>query len=515
MTPASAHRGIGRGLWAAVLCTLTLGLTAAPGTAAASSGPAYPLAPIVLRVGEFNIEYGGTHVDFGKVVEAIRDGGADVVGIEEAQGHIPRLARELDWPYFSVRMQIVSKYPLIDPPGGNGIYGFVQVAPGQVVAIENVHLPSSPYGPRLAQRGLKRREVVQKERKVRLPAVRPSLQAARDLVVQGIPVFLTGDFNAPSWRDWTPAMVDARPQIRYPVSWPVSVAVERAGFRDSYRAVYPNVARHPGLTWWAARPTLPGWNPAKNAPQDRIDFVYAAGSAQAIDSRIVGEVGAPYADIHVDPWPSDHRSVVSTFTVTPATPPVMVAVEQRLMTVGEPAQVTFHAPGQSGEHVAIVPAGGDPATDAIAEQPTGAGSATDGTLTFASDAWAPADYEAVLVDGVDAELSRIPFWVAAPGAGPEISTGKTAYAVGEPIDISWWNAPGERWDWIGVYRRGADPHVAWYLLWTYTGASIVGSATLDDSSSGRWPLGAGEYSLYLLRDDGYKMAATTSFTIAG
>lgn len=513
MTRPGARHGIRRGA-AALLCTLVITLAAGPGTAAASSGRTEPLTPIVLRVGVFNIEYGGTHVDFGKVVEAIRDGGADVVGIEEAQGHIPRLARRLGWPYCSVRMQIVSKYPLVDPPGGNGVYGFVQVAPGQVVAIENVHLPSSPYGPLLVQHGWTRREVVEKERKVRLPAVRSSLHAAKDLIAQGMPVFLTGDFNAPSWRDWTPAMVGARPQIRYPVRWPVSIAVERAGFRDSYRAVYPNVVRHPGLTWWAARPKIAGWNPGKNAPQDRIDFVYAAGSVQATDSRIVGEVGVPYADVHVDPWPSDHRSVVSTFTVTPATPPVMVAVEQRLVTLGEPVQVTFHAPGQGGERVAIVPAGGNPATDAIAEQPTGASSPTDGTLTFASDAWAPGDYEAVLVNGADAELSRIPFWVAAPGAGPEISTGKAVYAVGEPINVSWQNAPGERWDWAGVYRRDADPRVAGYLLWTYTGASIAGSATLDDSAYGRWPLAAGKYSLYLLRDDGYRIAAATTFTIA-
>jgi exodeoxyribonuclease-3 len=53
-------------------------------------------------------------------------------------------------------------------------------------------------------------------------------------------VFLTGDFNAPSWRDWTPEMVGERFQIRYAVKWPVSVAVEGTGFVDSYRQVYPN-----------------------------------------------------------------------------------------------------------------------------------------------------------------------------------------------------------------------------------------------------------------------------------
>jgi hypothetical protein len=497
--------------WLAFALALALVLTPLPRAASADGRALAPPVPMELRVGEFNIEYGGTHVSFAKVVQATRRGGGDVVAIEEGQTHIRRLARVLGWSYFSVRAQLVSRYPLIDPPGGDGVYAFVQVAPGQVVAIENVHLPSSPYGPFRVKQGVSRREVVTIERRMRLPAIRPSLRAAGDLLAQGIPVFLTGDFNAPSWRDWTPEMVGARPQIRYPVKWPVSVAVERAGFVDSFRAVFPDAAADPGLTWWAERPKLPGWNPGKDAPQDRIDFVYAAGAATATDSLIVGERRHAGVDVGVQPWPSDHRSVVSTFTVTPGVMPVLVAVEERLVDVGENVRATFHTPGVGDERVVIVPTGFDPATDARAEQPTGAD--VDGTLSFATDGWPAAAYDAVLVDGAGAELSRIPFWLKEPGAGPEVSTGKRAYAVGEPIDVSWTNAPGERWDWVGVYRRDADPRVASYLLWAYTGSSIAGSLTLGDSASGRFPLQAGRYSVYLLADDGYKLLAGSPFTI--
>ena len=467
-------------------------------------------APVELRVAEFNIEYGGTHVDFDKVVAAIRKSGADVVGVEEAQTHVPRLARALGWPYFSVRMQVVSRLPLIDPPGGNSIYIFVQIAPGQVVAMENVHLHSNPYGPYRVRAGETRKQVVERERRLRLPAVRPSLRKAKALIEQGIPVFLTGDFNAPSWRDWTPEMVGVRPQILYPVRWPVSLAVERAGFVDSYRDVHPDPRRDPGLTWWAARPELPGWDPGKNAPEDRIDLVYAAG-ATTTESLIVGERGHEGVDIGVKPWPSDHRMTVSTFTVTPGVPGDLVAVENRLADVGEDVEVTFHVTTPGSERVVIVPAGGDPATDGLDEQPT-AGVA-DGTLTFATAGLAAGDYEAVLVDAGGTELSRIPFWLKEPGTGPEVSTGKARYAVGEPIDVTWRYAPGQRWDWIGIYRRDADPHVAWYLLWVYTKATIAGSAVLDASANGRFPLKAGEYSVYLLADDGYKLLAGSPITI--
>jgi len=495
----------------AVLAALSLALPAlAPAPPARPAAGASPPEPIELRVSTFNIEYGGHHVSFDKTVQAIHRGGADVVGIEEAQTHVPRLARALGWPYFSERLQVISKYPLIDPPGGDGRYLFVEVAPGHVVAVQNVHLPSNPYGPFKAKQGWTRREIVALERRLRLPAIRPHLRVAKVLVAQGIPTFLVGDFNSPSWRDWTPEMVGVRPQIRFPVKWPVSVAVERAGFVDSYRAVHPDPRRDPGITWPAARPDLPGWDPGKTAPHDRIDLVFAAGDASPTDSILVGERGVPFVDVSVRPWPTDHRGVVSTFVVTPAEMPVLVSVEQPLREVGQDVHVRFHATGAGGERLVIVPAGGDPAFDALDQQPTGG--ATDGTFAFSTDGWAPGAYEAVLAEGTT-ELSRIAFWLKEPGTGPIVVTGKDAYEVGEPIDVSWTNAPGRRWDWIGIYRRGRDPHVAWYLLWLYTGATIEGSATLDADANGPWPLVTGRYSVYLLTDDGYKLLARADFDI--
>jgi exonuclease III len=471
--------------------------------------------PIELKVGEFNIEYGGTHVSFDKVVQAIRRGGADVVGIEEAQTHIPRLARALDWPYFSERLQVVSKYPLIDPPGADGHYLFVEVAPGEVVAIQNVHLPSNPYGPFRIKQGASRKEVLEIENRLRVPAIRVTLDAAQPLLDAGIPTFLVGDFNTPTWQDWTKRMVGVRPQIRYAVRWPVSLAVEAAGFVDSYRAMYPNPRVHPGLTWWADRPKLFGGYPPNSAPQDRIDLIYATPDATPTASVVVGEWNNVLADVGIrPPWPSDHRSVVSTFDVTPAPMPTLVAVAKQLREVGQDVAVRFHSPGGPNERVAVVPAG-SAATDAVANQPTGAGQPTDGTLTFTTSGWETGAYDAVLLTGSGAELSRSPFWLKPVDGAVELSTGEDTYTVGEGIDVSWTYAPGRRWDWIGIYKRGRDPHVAYYLLWTYTGATVEGSATLGEDAHGPWPLPAGKYTAYLLTDDGYKALARTDFDIAG
>ena len=90
------------------------------------------------------------------------------------------------------------------------------------------------------------------------------------------------------------------------------------------------------------RPLIDGY-PDPSEPQDRIDIIYAAGSFTTTDFKIVGEKGGPQVDIAVDPWGTDHRGVVATFKVQPGVPPPFVAVERRLVTVGDP--ITGPVPG--------------------------------------------------------------------------------------------------------------------------------------------------------------------------
>jgi endonuclease/exonuclease/phosphatase family metal-dependent hydrolase len=461
---------------------------------------------------EFNIEYGGTVIRFKSIVEAIRKADPDVVGIEEGQGNIPRLARALGWPYFNVRLQILSKYPLIDPPHGAGRYLFVEPSVGRVVAIGNVHLPAGPYGPNLILRGAKRKEILAIERRVRLPAVRPSVEALGKLVSQGIPSFLLGDFNTPSHHDWTDATVGLRRQILYPVHWPVTAFVERAGFADSYHEIHPDPATDPGLTWPADRPRPAGvWSPGPHAPADRIDFVFSAGDATPTDSVLVGESGGPGVVIEEDPWGTDHRSVLSTFSVRPAVPPSFVAPRQRLIDAGSEQTLTYHAEPGPSRSVAVIRAGGDPADPLWSAPIEGA---ADGTVSVVTEGWHPGTYVALLLDGADV-TSHMRFWLREPGAPPRVWTTGDDYREGQPIRVRWADAPGERWDWIGVYRRGADPNVAYYLTWFYTRASIEGTGLLDDDAEGPWPLPPGRYSVYLLADDGYEVLARAPFTIVG
>jgi endonuclease/exonuclease/phosphatase family metal-dependent hydrolase len=495
--------------------TVAGALVAASLVAAAGALPsANAQTPTTLRVMEFNVEYGGFHVSWDSTLDVIRRSDADVVAIEEGYGRVDALARDVPMPYYSERYQLLSRYPIADPPGSDGRYAFVEIAPGEVVAIQNVHLPSNPYGPFRILQGETRAQILTRERDLRVPAIEPILDASAPLIDDGIPVFLTGDFNAPSWRDWTSEMVRVRPQIEYPVRWPVSVAVERAGFVDSYREIHPDVLRDPGLTWPSSRPDVPGWDPGKNAPADRIDLIYAAG-ANATASEVFGSRGDDGVLTTVDPWPSDHRAVMSTFDVTPAPMPVLVWAARPVVPVGTDLAVSYHLDDPAPPwRVALVPAGGDALGDALATQPVPPNT-VDGTLSFDTSSVETGSYEAVLLDGAGTERSRIAVWVKEPGAGPIIETGSPSYPVGQAIDVHWTNAPGNRWDWVGIYRRHRDPHVRYYLLWTYTGSSIEGTVAFDETAHGPWPLPAGRYSVYLLQDDGYRKLAAADFEVTG
>ena len=497
---------------------------------AASAAPA-PTASTTLKVMSFNIFYGGDELNLqtrqfckdpagcpetlDQVVSAIRASGADVVGLQEPTMNTRTIAEKLGWNY-SERTSYISRFPIIDPPGANGLYVFVEPEPGRVVAVANVHLPSDPYGPYEARDGATRDEVLQLENDLRVPAVQTEVQNLPELAAQGIPVFLTGDFNSPSHLDWTPAVDAVRADVPYPVVWPASKALADAGFVDSFRSVYPNPVARPGFTWTPGSP-----EGEKVEVHDRIDWVLSMGPATATASSVVGEAGNPNVDIAVDPWPSDHRGVVSTFDITPAPMPLLAAVESRSLEQGQTLSVRFHAGGETGETVSLLRLG-----DPLPHGTKSTGGAVDGTLSFPTGALLPGAYLARLVDPAGEVISQSRFWLYRPGATTTVSTDKSRYEVGKPIRVSWKKAPGMKWDWLGVYSAGSgadNPNNSTcsagycgnghYLVYTYTHASIEGSTTFSAATAlvgwKTWPLGTGTYEIRLLMDDGYRSVASS------
>jgi exonuclease III len=465
---------------------------------------------IRLRVMSFNIREGGVHGQFPAVLAAIEQSAADVVGLQEPFGRTRRIAAALGW-YAAPSLQTISRFPILQPQGSRGRYGWLLVGRGRVVTIANVHNPSSPYGPTLVLSARPLEQVLDNERRVRLPRMRPFLRALEPIVAAGEPVFFTGDFNSPSWRDWTPAVVEAvgwqPPTVehrgpRYAVQWPATLEMEAAGFRDSYREVHPDPVNAPGYTWTPGHP--------KVGPRDvfdRIDFVWAAGRSRTIGSRIVGDAD-DVTDVVVEPWPSDHRAVVSSFRVRPSDAPTFAApIDVRMMT-GASVPVVFHADRGTGRVLGLWARGTNPlAATPSASLPLDEAS-RDGQRNLDTTGVEPGDYDlALVVDG--AVRSHVPVTVVDPGAEPTIETSATTYSLGDQIVASWTNAPGNRYDWLSVNGTGNSPAVGRLWDWRYTDARINGSVSIGMKAEGPWPLPPGRYRVHLCIDEDDRCIATS------
>ena len=140
----------------------------------------------------FNIEYGGTVVDFDKILAAVRRADADVVAFNEVYGKAARLGRLTGYDYVSRRLDLVSRYPLLDRAGVRRPLRLrASSRPGRSSRSRTCTCASSDYGPRRLLDGWSRKKVLRTERR-RAPARHPAVPA-----VDGAPAAATA-----SRRSW-------------------------------------------------------------------------------------------------------------------------------------------------------------------------------------------------------------------------------------------------------------------------------------------------------------------------
>lgn len=467
--------------------------------AAGSTGEEMDLSVLV-----YNIEYGGN----ASTDQVIRDLDADVVGVLESYNRLPEIADRTGYPYYNVGLQLLSKYPIHEPSGADGLYALIEVQPGYAIAFFNTHLDYVKYGPRLLKEGVPVADVMASEQEVRgasMDILVPDLEA---MSTAGYPTFLTGDFNEPSSLDYTKATIGARKGQDEPVPWPVSESLLGIGLNDTYRETHPDPAADPGSTHRGA-----------GGIGDRIDYVYAGGPVEIQDSQLVGQEGDLYVDIGYPKWTSDHRAVLASFVVTPLALPTTVSLDRRMLTEGDQFTVLYNSPEAAETTVTVLPEGAE-LTEAVAEQ-----TATDpaGSMAFDTSSMPPGGYVVVMTDQDGNVAARNQLWVRSEDATVQIGTDAPSYQVGEPIEVSWDDGPANRWDWIGLYRaEAANPNKDDYLLWGYTGGhdsgalppTVDGSMTLGESSQGNpWPLPPGDYVVHYLLADQYRSAGQTGFTV--
>jgi endonuclease/exonuclease/phosphatase family metal-dependent hydrolase len=286
-----------------------------------------------LRVMSYNIHRGGVvflKQPLSQTAKVIQAAKADIVGVQETRSPmgdtLEDLAKLLGWNHDEGSC-IVTRYEIVEHfKGGKDYKGGIKVklASDKHAYIFNLHLPSHPYQP-YQLLGIRPKwhkhtnnitfikneaETIEWAKKARGAEIRKLLRQIKSIPDKEAPVFVVGDFNEPSHLDWTEVAAKAG---RHPikVEYPTSTEMAKAGFGDSYRTIFPDEMKNPGITW---SPAYKVDDPRTH--HDRIDFVYFKGKGLEVkDVKILGE-NEENADIVVTPYPSDHRAVVASFKIS-------------------------------------------------------------------------------------------------------------------------------------------------------------------------------------------------------
>ncbi|MGY5253039.1 endonuclease/exonuclease/phosphatase family protein [Sphingobacterium spiritivorum] len=153
--------------------------------------------------------------------------------------------------------------------------------------------------------------------------------AAKEISV-GHEVILGGDFNEPSYLDWTARTKDKYDHKGLIIPWTITKMLAEGGFQDAFRKVYPDEVTHPGFTFPSYNKDVEisklVWG-ASADERDRIDFIfYKSGQRlKPVKAAVVGPKesilrGEKTTEISKDKfilplavWPTDHKALLIDF----------------------------------------------------------------------------------------------------------------------------------------------------------------------------------------------------------
>lgn len=260
----------------------------------------------ILNVMTFNIWNGGREmgVEIGvkRVIDVIRDSGADIISMQETYGSGPIIADALGYYFYlrSSNLSIMSRfpieetYPVYQPFHSGGVR--IKLEEGLYVNVFSIwlHYLGDYWGELYRESGRSLDQLLEgeQERMKELLEIMKELEPlAANSEVE--PLLLCGDFNSGSHFDWTEATRSLHNGYTFP--FPQSIALEQAGYRDTYREVNPDPTADQSVTWPAFE--------QEGCIGDRIDFVYAHGSM--LHSEKAWKINN-----HAVRYPSDHAAVV-------------------------------------------------------------------------------------------------------------------------------------------------------------------------------------------------------------
>jgi endonuclease/exonuclease/phosphatase (EEP) superfamily protein YafD len=422
---------------------------------------------------------------------AITSAGADVVGLQEADGYtIKALADSLNWSWIQTggagQYGIISRYPILTRIGETteaygGVGATIELSANQRVHVFSSHLNWTPYGPYQLQDGWTANQIINSENSVRMPGLSALLGIAAPYIGSAEPAFVVGDFNAPSDLDYVA------------LAWPESVACRSAGLADSYRTLHPANRTYPGpfafddpgITW-----TPNGLSSEPHGAYDRIDFVYYS----------TGDGANPTFSDAVTTSGSDHRAVVSTFSIS--SPAQLVKASTALPPDGFNAasirpMLTWVSGTNTTSHNLYF---GTASPGGFVKNQTDS--------KFSPGRLAPVTTYYWRVDEVKSGATVTgDAWSFTTGNFSWAEPTRASFTRNENITVNFGNAKN-RADWIGIYAAGSAygpggvPSLDWYYLnGTKTApGSVIGSGVLTFPKQA-----AGSYVLRFFANDGFTL----------
>lgn len=277
-----------------------------------------------LKVLSWNVWHGGHSKAYPEkgcqgTIGILKKSGADVILMIETYGAAPMVADSLGYEHFLIsdNLCIYSRYPITKTytfPDSISTFNFGGVeidVDGTPVRLFDTWLHYLP-DMRLVPTGKSEQEILAwDDAGTRDNEIRRILSVLRPLLDESdsIPVIMGGDFNVHSHLDWTEATKDMYHHNGTVIRWTVSQAMQDAGFKDSFRELYPDPVKNIGTTWLYD-------NDDKPTRQDRIDFIYYQGNTiRAVASETFNQELAKPLDLNGETffYPSDHGFVMTTF----------------------------------------------------------------------------------------------------------------------------------------------------------------------------------------------------------
>lgn len=314
-----------------------------------------------ITVLQWNIWQEGTQVEGGydAIVEELLRLRPDFVTFSEVRNYhgtnfIARLIQDLEkrgetyYGFRSYDSGLLSRHPITDSltvfPERNdhgSIYRLLSTVEGKKVAVYTAHLDylnDAYYDvrgydgstwreipiPTDAEEVLRRNALSQRDE-----AIAAFLRQAALDEEAGYSIILGGDFNEPSHLDWTEATRYLYDHHGLVIEWPQTKSLEKAGFTDAYRRLYPNPLTHPGFTFPTDNPAVDiqrlTWTPLADE-RERIDYLFFKGKNMTVEScqifgprgsiaygkRTTGTTNEPFLP-PLGTWPTDHKGLYAVF----------------------------------------------------------------------------------------------------------------------------------------------------------------------------------------------------------